>query len=281
MSPGTILILCLALLAWLVFAAACHALHRMPRRDVRGQLVWAVMLLVVRLIHRVRYTGLELIPPTEPTEESTNVWKRRPAGGPLIIVANHTAGIDPLLIHAACPFHIRWMMLRTMMPPSLNWFWDWLGIIAVGPTSQDAQAARIAIRHLKDGSGGGGEGGGEGGGVIGVFPEGGIARPYGCIMPFEPGVGLLVSRSKARVLLAVIDGTPDAPNAYLSLCLPSRARVRFLALIDYAHTDLGASEIAADLRERARRALNWPLASGWETPSNPARPAATTDSGVK
>ena len=265
MPPGAILITSLALLTWLLFAAACHALHRRsPRADIPGQIVWAILVAYVHLVHRVRYQGLELIPRTHPIPDAPNGWRN--ASGPLIIVANHTAGIDPILLNRACPFDIRWMMLRTMMPPSLNWFWEWLGIIAVGPSGQDAQAARIAIRHIKDN------------GVIGVFPEGGIERPVRHVLPFESGVGLLVSRSKARVLLAVIDGTPNAPNAYLSLCMPSRSRVRFIALIDYAHTNLGAAQIAADLHERTRKALNWPLAPGWQSP--PHAPA-TTDSGVK
>ena len=274
MSPGAILISALAILAWLLFAAACSALRRhSPRADIPGQLIWAVLVAYVHLMHRVRYSGLELIPRATPIPGAPGTWRNSP--GPLIIVANHTAGIDPILLNRACSFDIRWMMLRTMMPPSLNWFWTWLGIIAVGPTGQDAQAARIAIRHLKDGGGGGG-------GVIGVFPEGGIERPHRHIMPFEPGIGLLVSRSKARVLLAVIDGTPKAPNAYLSLCIPSRSHVRFIALIDYAHTNLGAAEIAADLHERVRAALGWPLAAGWETPiARPTQSHATTDSGVK
>lgn len=265
MSPAGQLLIGLAILAWLLFAAACGALRRTPRRDVPGQLVWAALFLYVRLVHRVRYTGLGLAPRGRATDQNTHVWTHE--GGPLIIVANHTAGVDPLLIHLACPYEIRWMMMRTMMPPAFDGFWEWMGVIAVGPSGQDAQAARVAIRHLKEG------------GVIGVFPEGGIERPARHVLPFEPGVGLLVTRTKARVLLAVIEGTPDAPNAYLSLFMPSRSRVRFVTLADYSETKLGAAEIAADLQARAAAALGWPTAA--KSSTGDPHTHRTTDSGGK
>lgn len=265
MSPAAQILIGLALVAWLLFAAACSALRKTPRRDVPGQLVWGVLFVYVRLMHRVRFTGLELVPRGQRTDPNTHLWKRE--GGPLIIVANHTAGIDPLLIQLACPYLIRWMMMRTMMPRALDGFFEWLGVIPVGPSGPDAQAARVAIRHLKEG------------GVIGVFPEGGIERPARHVLPFEPGVGLLVTRTKARVLLAVIDDTPDAPNAYMSLFMPSRSRVRFVTLADYSATTLGAAEIAADLHARAVRALGWPTAAGLRQ-DNPDT-HRTTDSGGK
>ena len=105
------------------------------------------------------------------------------------------------------------------------------------------------------------------GGVLGIFPEGGIERPARQLRTFAPGVGLLVSRGKARVLPVVIDGTPETPTAWGSLFRPSQARVRFFPVIDYPALNMSASEIVKDLQTRY---LAW---TGWPINSRPA-PAA-------
>src|SRR5690606_15597843 len=108
--------------------------------------------------------------------------------GPLIVVANHTAGVDPILTSAACPFQIRWIMAQDMRLPWLNWFWRWQRVIFVSRTGRDRGSVREALAHLKDG------------GVIGIFPEGGLERPPRQILPFRRGVGLLIAKAGVPVL---------------------------------------------------------------------------------
>ncbi|MBX3406545.1 MAG: 1-acyl-sn-glycerol-3-phosphate acyltransferase [Phycisphaeraceae bacterium] len=236
--------------AWVVWAAFVHALARIsPREDDDGRPdLWAglAMLFIVlyaRLVQRLRIEGREHAP------------KGRRVG-PLVVVANHTAGVDPLLIQAALPFEVRWMMARDMQHQALAWLWEFTGVIGVtrldaaeggevvsgGRRGSDSTAAREAIRHL------------QAGGVIGVFPEGRIIG-RGRVGEFLPGVGLLVSRTGARVLQAVIDGTAETGSAWGSLVLPGRARVRFLPLLEYR--DAKAAEIAADLRARLIAETGW------------------------
>ncbi|MBY0262966.1 MAG: 1-acyl-sn-glycerol-3-phosphate acyltransferase [Phycisphaerales bacterium] len=216
---------------WLAFAAVCAAAHRL---DVRSDVVTGLAMLAGRahahLFQRVRFEGLDLIP-------------RGPRPFPLIVVANHTAGVDPIIVQAACPFHVRWMMMRQMMVPALDRLWDFLEIIAVGPG--ESQSARTALRHLKDG------------GVLGIFPEGTIERPPGRLLPFQPGTGLLVQRSGAGVLLMAITGTPANASAFASILTPGRARVRVVGLIDYSTSGLDAAGIAKDLQDRLAHALGW------------------------
>ncbi len=225
---------------WLAFAAVCAAAERL---DVRSDTVTGLAMLAARAHARfwlgVKYEGREHVP-------------QGPRAFPLIVVANHTSGVDPILVQSACPFHVRWMMMRQMMLPALDRLWDFLEIVPVGPG--ESQSARTGLRHLKSG------------GVLGIFPEGGIERPPGRLMPFQPGTGVLVQRSGARVLLMAIQGTPANASVFLSILLPAKARVRVLGLIDYSASGLDAAGIAQDLQDRLAGALGWP-ASTPPTPS--------------
>lgn len=223
-----------ALVLWLAWAALSHWLIANPRGDIETGISWRLVRLYARLVHHLRVEGRENLP-----------RGRHP--GPLVVVANHTAGVDPMLIQAACRFFIRWMMAMDMQLPSLGWLWRWGEVISVDRNGREVGATREAIRHL------------EAGGVLGIFPEGTLERPAGHILPFLAGVGLIVHRSGAPVLPVLIEGTPQVDPAWSSLWRVSRARVRFLPVIDYTVTGLRATEIAADLRCRMAEAAGWPL----------------------
>lgn len=224
----------------LVIAASRVLLTTGPRRgDIDAGLFFWVAVLYARLLHRLRVEGREHIPRT----------------GPLIVVANHTGGVDPILIQVAVPRReIRWMMARDMMIPRLRGLWEWMRVIPVvrSGASGDSGAAREALRHLKDG------------GVLGVFPEGAIERPPGILRPFAPGVGLLAARSGAPVLPVVITGTPAASSAWGSLFRPSRSRIRILPPVCYAQENLSPEAIAADLLRRIAEASGWPVGGPME-----------------
>ncbi|WP_410961928.1 lysophospholipid acyltransferase family protein, partial [Salmonella sp. SAL4359] len=80
---------------------------------------------------------------------------------------------------------------------------------------REIAAAREAVRHLQSG------------GVVGIFPEGNLERPPCHILPFLPGVGLIVHRSGAPVIPVLISGTPQIDPAWSSLWRRSRAVVQF------------------------------------------------------
>lgn len=231
------LIIIIALLAWVMLIALSRAMDFSPREEAEWALAWIVVWLYARLVHRVRFEGIENIPP----------WKRgEHAPGPLIVVANHTSGVDPLLIHAACPFDIRWLMMREMMLAPFARLWQWLEIIPVDQNGRDSASLRTAIRHLQSR------------GVIGIFAEGGLERPHAHINPYLPGIGLLVLKSKARVLPVVISGPPATDSAYASLFHSSRALVKFLPVREFSRDSSTAAEIALALEEEAAAALGWP-----------------------
>lgn len=219
-------------LLWVGYALTCRWLLTNPRGDVATGLLYHGMRAYALWFHGLRVEGVAHIPS-----------EREP--GPLIVVANHTAGIDPVLVQAACPFEIRWMMAMDMMLPVLRAFWEWTEVIPVNRAGNDRASARKALRYV------------ESGGVLGVFPEGRLERPAKTIMPFLPGIGLLVARTGAKVLPVVIEGTPQVDPAWASLARRSRSRVTFHPPMDF--TGCSATEIVAVLRERYREWTGWKL----------------------
>jgi 1-acyl-sn-glycerol-3-phosphate acyltransferase len=226
-------ILILASLAWLAWAWLSARLLENPRGDVEMGIAFAVGRIYARLWHHLRVDGREHIPSS-----------REP--GPLIVVANHTAGVDPFLIQVAVPFEVRWMMARDMMAPILDGVWTWADVIAVDRSGKDTTSARQAIAHVRAGK------------VLGVFPEGRLERPQRHLLPFLPGLGLIVKRTGARVLPVIIEGTPQVDPAWASVCYSSRSSLRFLPVIDYASTSMSPAEIVEDLRGRFAAATQWP-----------------------
>lgn len=222
-----------------------------PRGDVEGGLLWAVGVTYVRVWHRLRVRGRENCPPAG-------------KAGPMVVVSNHTSGVDPALVQAACPFEIRWIMAEDMRHPWGEWLWVWARVIFVNRLGDQGRAGRgdstgirQSLRHLKRG------------GVLGIFPEGGIERPPRTIMPFMPGVGFLIARSGAAVLPVVVEGTPQIDPAWKSLHRRSHSVVEFKSPLDYQGWRPEA--ITRDLRERFIAWTGWPA---WKDGSETG--AATT-----
>ncbi len=244
-----------ALAAWGIWVLIAHWLSTNPKGDPLGGVAFAVNALYCRLWHGVRYEGLEHLP----RPRTSPVAPDAPVGvaGGLIVVANHTAGIDPLVVQNACRFYIRWMMTEEMRIRPLNPFWDWIGVIFVGADGTRAGASELAALKTALGVV-------KSGGVLGIFPEGRIARPHNQLHTFQPGLGLIVARANAPVLPVIITGTPLRPTCWSSLFFPSRTRVRFLPTIDYRGHKPAA--IVADLHRRYEAWTLWPPAPPADAP---------------
>ena len=225
--------------AWLAvvavgWLAVVPALARGPASDPVFGALWHGVGFYCRLWHHVRFEGTEILPASDDDH----------AG--LIVVANHTGAVDPLLIQTGCRFMIRWMMAEDMMSSSLDWLWRLYPAIPVARDGTDSGPLREAIRYVKNG------------GTVGIFPEGRITTPPREIRPFLPGVGLLVSRTKAPVLLVWVSGTPDTNKMGEALASRSDSRVVFIDLVEYPGKR-GPAEISEDLRRRIHEVSGWPL----------------------
>lgn len=245
MTNTSWILLGMAGIAWIVFwMAVLPAATREIQRRLALRLgdspaagfLDLVNVAYVRWWHRLRLVGFEDLP--APFREGD-----RGAG---IVVANHTAGIDPLMVQAAIRRFIRWMMWAEMMTPVLGPVWKTGRILPVRYGSEDSSIVRTAVRHLKDG------------GLIGIFAEGGIARPPGEIRPFQAGVGLVARLSKAPVLLLHIHGTPYTPTAFGSISRRSHTVVEVVGIFD-----LTAVKDPHEAADRLHDALV--AHSGWPT----------------
>ena len=229
-------------------AAVALAVHRIGRWSRPGDTLigWARLVSIpyLRYFQRMTVEGARHIP-------------ERVGPNGLIIVSNHCAGLDPVALQSAMHHPIRWMMSAEMMLPGLVWAWRRLRIIPVCFDSRDAGALKTAIAHVSEG------------GVLGIFPEGAIERPPRQLRPFSGGLRLILSRTKAPVLVALIDPGDVAETAYGALFKPTRARLRFLALIEpgpEGHGRDGAERVF----ELLKRETGWPLN---ESPAGAADPA--------
>ncbi len=209
-------------------------IFRNPRGDFDSGIAFLIGRAYVKLVHNLRIHNREHIP--------TDL---KP--GPIIIVANHTAGIDPILIQASCPFEIRWIMASDMRATGLEWFWKWQKIIFVGrDRNSTAVGLRTAIEHLQDH------------GVVGIFPEGGLERPPRHILPFHPGFAMLVRKTGARILPVFIDDTPQIDPAWASLWKPSRSTISFGPLLSFDRAT-PANEITEKVRTYFIERSGWPV----------------------
>ncbi len=201
--------------------------------DSPTALLWLLNKVYVRVVHHLHAEGCEIIP--------NSVYP-----GKLIVVCTHQSPVDPLLVQSQCRFKIRWLMAKEYMVPSLDFVWKYSEVIPVARDGRDSAGLRVALRHLKQH------------GVIGIFPEGGIKSPREAIHPFAEGIGAMIARSQARVLLVTVDGTPMNDEMGGAIFERSRSLVRFIELIEYPESST-KSEITSDLRTRLAQATGWSL----------------------
>jgi len=237
MNAGEIVLL--IILGWIAVVVIARLIIRYglswgPGGSAIKTVLWTIIWVYSRLVHRVR-----LVRHVRWPDESA-------LGRGLIIVANHTGACDALLVQACTLHEVRWMMGRDMMTPGLDMLWNYARVIPVDRSNADSGALRTAIRHVR------------GGGVLGIFPEGRIVKGGGEIRPFSPGVGLIVARSRAPVLLTWIHDTPTTDDMASNLTTPSRAVVEFVELLDFDGVR-DPAEITRTIRERLSAVSGWPI----------------------
>jgi 1-acyl-sn-glycerol-3-phosphate acyltransferase len=209
------------------------ALALIAMGEGQAALIWLFNKVYVRIIHRIKAYGCDIVPNTVHP-------------GKLIVVCKHQSPIDPLLVQSKCRFKIRWLMAQEFMHPSLAYVWKHSGVIPIARDGQDSAGLRIALKHLKKN------------GVIGIFPEAGIKQPRRAIHPFADGVGAMIAHTNAKVLLVTVDGTPKNNEMENALFERSHSVVRFIDLIEYPPSAT-KSEITSDLRTRLSQATGWSL----------------------
>jgi 1-acyl-sn-glycerol-3-phosphate acyltransferase len=171
-----------------------------------------------------------------------------PEHGPAILIANHTCGIDHMLLQAACYRVLGFMIAREYY----EWPWihaacRYVDCIPVNRDGRDFSATRAAIRALEDGR------------VLPIFPEGHIVPESGRrIDEMKPGTAYLAIHAQVPVVPAFIFGTPKTAEIIESLVTPSRARVIYgepIDLADIRKEMAGNKAVQAEVSRRFKRAL--------------------------
>jgi 1-acyl-sn-glycerol-3-phosphate acyltransferase len=139
-------------------------------------LIRFVAFVVTRIVYRFKVRGDEHIP----------------TAGPAILVCNHVSFVDPVLLMAASPRPIRFIMDHEIFKtPVLGWFFRLAKAIPIAPQKVDAQIYEQAFARAKEVL--------EDGDLLCIFPEGGISRD-GELAEFKGGVMRLLASNPVPVV---------------------------------------------------------------------------------
>ncbi len=131
---------------------------------------------LTRLVYRFRIRGEQNIPAT----------------GAAIVACNHVSFIDPVLLMAASPRPIRFLMdARIFRIPVLGFFFRLAKAIPIAPRNEDPEAYEAAFKAadqvLAEGD------------LLGIFPEGGITND-GQLKPFKGGIMRILEQRPVPVI---------------------------------------------------------------------------------
>ena len=138
---------------------------------------------LVRALYRLRVRGVE-----------TNV----PDEGPALLACNHVSYMDALILSAAIPRPVRWVMYHRIFDiPVLRWIFRTARAIPIAGAREDPALMQRAFdtidAALADGE------------LVGIFPEGTLTRD-GHIAPFKSGVERILERRLVPVVPLALRG---------------------------------------------------------------------------
>lgn len=120
---------------------------------------------------------------------------RVPGNGGVLILSNHIADVDPIIVQLACMRTIYFMAKSELFEIRiLGKMIRWLRAFPVRRGEPDRAALRKAVEYLKAGQ------------AVGVFPEGELSEG-GELLPLKAGVALIARMADVPVICLGIKGT--------------------------------------------------------------------------
>jgi len=121
-----------------------------------------------------------------------------PDEGSLILASNHQSYFDPPLVGICCRRGVYYLARKTL----LNWpffgpLFPAMNVIPVDRDGNDMAALKVVIRKIREGEG------------VVLFPEG-TRSQTGELQPAKPGIGLVISKTRAPVVPVRIFGSYEA-----------------------------------------------------------------------
>ncbi len=159
--------------------------------------------------------------------------------GAALVVANHISGLDPLLMIAASPRPLRFLIAREEYERfGLRWLFAKAGCIPVDRNKNPERALREAIRALKSGE------------IVALFPQGGIQMPGKRVKPLKGGAAQLAKMAQCPIATMHISGIHrwSAGKTMMAVLIPSSARIHCHEPVDCA--DLGKDACLIELENR-------------------------------
>jgi 1-acyl-sn-glycerol-3-phosphate acyltransferase len=169
--------------------------------------------------------------------------------GGLIVIANHLADADPMVVQYACPRGIHFMSKSELWTvPVLKNFFAWWGSFPVKRGSPDRASLRLAAELAKAGR------------VVGIFPEGQLSEDTK-LQPIREGAALIVRMAGVPVICCGIKNTNRIMPYGKLIPRPSLAKVTAV-WGEARHFDGDATneEIAAWMESELRRLIPEPKA---------------------
>lgn len=138
--------------------------------------------LLIHTVYRVR------------TVDTSNI----PSEGPAVLVCNHVSYVDAIVINAASPRPIRFVMdSRIFKTPFLRWIFRAVNAIPIAPAKEDPwtmEKAFVDIAHaLHDGE------------LVCIFPEGRLTTT-GEMSEFRSGIAKIIARNPVPVIPMALRG---------------------------------------------------------------------------
>jgi 1-acyl-sn-glycerol-3-phosphate acyltransferase len=165
--------------------------------------------------------------------------------GPVILAINHQSFLDPPLAGNACDRAIFFLAKKSLMDvPVLRWLLPKLNVIPVNLEGGDRSALKALIRILSAGE------------CALVFPEG-TRTPDGNLQPAQPGVGLLIAKTRAPVVPMRIFGAFDAWPIHGKLHLFRKITIVVGEPIYFSESDVASDrrDLYAQLSQRVMDAI--------------------------
>lgn len=150
--------------------------------------------------------------------------------GPVILAMNHQSFLDPPLAGNACDRAIFFLAKKSLMDvPILGWLLPKLNVIPVNIEGGDRSALKALIRILKAGE------------CALVFPEG-TRTPDGTLRPAEPGLGLVIAKTRAPVVPMRIFGAHEVWPIHGKLQFSGRITIVVGEPIHFPETDFAVGD---------------------------------------
>ncbi|NQD36141.1 MFS transporter [Permianibacter sp. IMCC34836] len=168
----------LFLITALLNAAVVIYLYKLVPEFLLRFVAW----ILINTLYRLRESGMKQIP----------------AEGPAVLVCNHVSFVDAIIIAAAVPRPVRFVMYHGIFKiPVLSWLFRTVKAIPIAPAKEDAAMKERALDAVAAAL--------AAGEVVCIFPEGKITSD-GNINEFRPGVEDIIKRTPVPVVPMALRG---------------------------------------------------------------------------